>query len=56
MRGGYIQFCKTKGIPESRLSTAVERAKELHREKCERQRAIAMNKGVGHAKDQEKGR
>jgi len=45
MRGAYIQLIKQvgNGVPESRVSEAVERAKAMHKEKCELRLARIAN-------------
>lgn len=45
MRGAYIQLLKQMGdgVPQSRVATAVEKAKALHKEACELRLARIMN-------------
>lgn len=45
MRGAYIQLIKQvgSGVPESRVSAAVERARAAHKEKCELRLARIAN-------------
>lgn len=45
MRGGYLQLLKQvgAGVPEARVASAVERARALHKEKCELRLARIMN-------------
>lgn len=61
MRGGYIQLVKQvgSGVPESRVASAIERAKAQHKEDCERRLALIANNAHpdyrnGHPKHAEK--
>jgi len=55
MRGGYFMLLKQlgSGVPESRVSEAVERAKRRHAEECELRLARIQN---GAEKSHQNGR
>jgi len=61
MQGAYYQYLRTKGIPSSRTTNAVEAANALRKEQAELRLARIMNEKEpeyqnGSPKDAEKGR
>jgi hypothetical protein len=61
MKGAYYQYLRSKGIPATRTTDAVEKAQAFRKEEAELRLARIMNGAEpeyqnGHPKDSEKGR